>query len=577
MSTIRMVTCVIVLLVATIGCQIPRCFDGNGCQPCERPDIAYDEPCCQTSTFSPLHDVEAIQVRHQETETVLAADAVVQPAPGQGDAEQLPLSRETWNLILGEAVEIALRSNTTLAVSSYTPRIVDTEIDTAISAFDPNFGLGFLGGKDDSQVASLIESEGAVTMALKQDAFRPSDETEEPHNVFLSQQLYTGGSYYLGLGTDYQYLLPQGSALFVNPNWRSVASLHFEQPLFRGRGPQVATSRIVIANLNQSQSVHEFRESINSTLRDVMTRYWEVATRQMQVDVLRKIAQAGFETYQREKGQMELGKSAMPDVTYAEARYLRYAVDLGRAEKILHSARIEMRRVLGQTQHENGTIFIDTSRIGEDVPVDWEQGVISAGNRPILLARGQAIRVRRINLAVSENSLLPNVDFEFDYGITGLAERLDDSLSVIGDNQYNFWQMGLVYRRAVGQRAENAGVRNAALSLRQQEAELINQEHNILSSVHATYQRITDCKKLVKLSRLRTEVAAVSVAQSRELYLNDRTSLLAQLEAQETYADAALFEIINLFSYREALTNWLYVTGLIADEFVVLEDDATVQ
>ena len=505
-------------------------------------------------------------------EPTVSDNAIVRPAPGQTDAERLPSLAAPWNLSLREAVEITLRNNKAIAVSSYTPQIQDTAVDAEISAFDPEIGLNLQGSKLDQQLPGPLFL-GFISPSSNQqiDSLRNSDDAVEDNIVYFTQGLYTGGRFTLGLGTDYNNFFPTSPTLAVNPIWDSELKLNFAQPLFRGRGQQVNTAFIAIENLDRDRDEHIFREEVNGILRDTLLAYWSIGIGQLRVDALRSVTRMSAETLQREKEQMEIGRSALPDVTEAENRYLRYAVDFGAAKKRLRTARTEARRLLGIPQNENGILVIDVEQIGQDVPVDWEQGVVTARTRPALLARLQSIRAARIGLAYNENRLLPDLRLEGEYNIRGLEDRLDDSLQTIGDNRFNYWELGLSYRRALGQREENASARRATLELRQQEAELINQEHNILASAHAAYQRVLDCKNLLKLSRRRTEVARRYVFETRQLYEAERTTLFAQLDAEERYSEAALSEVDNLSDYRRAVTDWLFVTGLIADEFIVFD------
>ena len=574
MPTLRPLLVITLLIFTALGCQVPRCFRHDGCLECARPPFEYREPCYGPPVHTELSDADALNALPRETAEVLPRETVVQAAePVHPEVTRLPNTADSWRPSLEESIETALRRSTEIAVSSYTPPIFDEAIDAEFSTFDPVIGVGILGGKDDRQVPSFIDSFGGP-LEQQLDSLNPDEELLEGQNLFLGQELYTGGRYWVGLSTEYDYLFPVGPGvgpglplLAVNPAWRSAINFRFEQPLFRGRGPEVATSGIAVARVNQTQSVHEFQEMVNRVIRDVRLAYWTVASSEMQVEVLTKVVTLAETTLERERGQMEIGRSAKPDVAEAEERYLRYRVNLAEEEKLLTDARVEFRRILGVAQHEYGELVIDSSEIGNVEIPDWEQGILEARNRPFLLATGSAIRAARINLAVNENGLEPDVAIRFDYAISGLEERFDDSLQTVGDNRFNLWEVGVTYRRYLGQRRERADFRQASLLLRQREAALVDAEHNVMARVHEAYQRIRNCREVVRLSRRRREVAESRVKDVNELYVRDRATLFDQLEAEERFAEAAQLEVEHLFNLRVAQISWLYETGLISQAY----------
>ena len=195
----------------------------------------------------------------------------------EGNSDFLPpptIKLPKRRLTLAETVRLGLEHNKDVVVLSFTPSIDATAVDTAMAPFDPVSGASAIGGKSDVQSRSLIQTFGAPSSTIQTDTFLPY---QQPNNLYSRRKFYSGGEVMFGFSTNYQNFFPVGPQLLVNPGWASALNFRYDQPLFRGRGEEVQSAPIRIAQAKQNQSRYDFMAEIRGLTRDIEVAYWELA------------------------------------------------------------------------------------------------------------------------------------------------------------------------------------------------------------------------------------------------------------------------------------------------------------
>ena len=504
------------------------------------------------------------------------------PAVGQDDATDY-YRRETFDdddsetptvvetgvakLSIAEAVRVALTGNKSIMVLGYVPQEQGTEISLERAVFDPVFEANVRGGKFDRQLANFIDSGGLVPANEQQSDFVGAS---DDNILSISKLMETGGVVELGLGTDYLFLTPPGTFVIQNPAWRSAINFRFIQPLMRGAGREVTTAPLRIAQAGRDQASHQFQSTINAILRDVRLAYWDWVLASREWNVRRDAVRQAMKTVENVEAALRLGESTDPDVQQARDQLHRFRIDAARSKNDFLQSRIELSRLMG-IPGSRATFDLAADYPTLDVPSEREEGEATALLRPEIMARRAQIRAAEIEVRVACNNLRPDLGLRFDYAITGLEDRLDDSFDTTFDARYNDWLVQLDYRRAAGLRAEYALLRQARLRLARARAEQELEEHNILAEVGSSWENLQIQISTLQYARQRVDTAAEFVKGRDELYREGEGSLDQKVRAEQTLVDAQLAEVAAEIAVEQAIVDWEFATG--QQSYVQFADD----
>ncbi len=427
----------------------------------------------------------------------------------------IPLEQNGGGILtIAEAIRLGLENNKGVVVQSFEPKLNAAEVNAQRAPFDPVIGANAYGGQSDVQVRSQIASFGSLSDFLETDFLRPF---QRPDNLYYKRKLYSGGEFKLGFATDYANFFPEGSDLIVNPGWDSALNFRFDQPLFRGRGPEVTTARIRIAAAQQTKSRFEFMAEVRSLTRDVELAYWEFAGAQRSVKALTQVVERTQKILERQKKLKKMGGSAKPEVLLAEN--LLAEVQILQYEEMQRRdvAESELRQVMGVqavgdpcygTASSHTGLFSEhfsavADRGASDPELPAEASTQRAIQRPEMLAQCAAIQAAQINVRRAKNGLLPNVSARFDYSVRGLEKNLDESIHTIGDHDYKTWAVGLIYEQALGKRAQKVDFCRAKLILARESRKRDLIRHDILHSLRRAEENVLATKRQLDLHQKR--------------------------------------------------------------------------
>ena len=133
--------------------------------------------------------------------------------------------------------------------------------------------------------------------------------------------------------------------------------------------------------------------------------------------------------------------------------------------------------------------------------------------------------------------------------------------------------MGIRYRRQIGERAANAGVRRAQLTVSERRNELRNLEHQALHQLAEAYQNIISNYQLILALKDRRAAAAAQLQAREQIYRQGVSTIDLLLQAQTRFADALVAEAEALVNYNKSLAEWEFSRGrIMANDNVVMAE-----
>ncbi|WP_419195284.1 TolC family protein [Novipirellula herctigrandis] len=483
----------------------------------------------------------------------------------------------TWQLTLVDSVHLGITNNRDVAVLQPAPKANAAAVSFERGDFDPVFGLSVFGGEDDRQVRSEIQNFGAKTNYQNRDFFKPVDGLNQ---IYLKQRLMNGGSYEIGVGTDYQRFVPAGSELILPSAWESSININYIQPLLRGRGKAAATVKLRVAQAKQEQSQYEFYTELREIVRDIDIAYWELAGARRRLDVAKRYVRLGEIYNEQEIERGDLGLSAKPQQIQAMTLLGDFIISAAQAKVEVDVSEMKLRRLLGiadQLYADNSLCSLESNpEIGLpiepvydvnhlDEPTDLSAAISHAMSRPEIVFQQAKVKEIQYRLAAAKNSLLPDIKAYTQYQQLGLAKELDSSSSTVFDGDYELWGVGITYERRLTQRSERADVRRLSYLLCQEQAQARKVSHDIVGQLRETKAFIDTARATIEAREAQLEKLAEQVEIYNELYKENRVSLFERVQFATRLQEAELSLIQDWTLLQANQAQWRFARGDNAD------------
>lgn len=339
-------------------------------------------------------------------------EAPIRPMPspdrvGVDVANQLPIS-------LPDAVKLALQNNNDIDSSRIGVQIQEFNLRAAQGAYDPVItSQGFYESRT-TPTASTIggATNGSVTQRNFTGAFGVRG---------LSP--WAGGSYSADFSSSRTTTTNQNATL--NPQYPSLATLVYTQPLFRGRRYDNSRRTIEIAKKNLSLSDAQFRQRTVEVIAQVEQAYWDLAyalrNLQVQIDAVKQ-ARIQLESNQR---LVEKGVLAPIAITAANAQITTFEQGVYSAQERVTLAENNLKTlILPDRGNDIWTrALVPVSPIEVEVPrVPLEQAIASAmQNRQEVAQLKTSTEINKINERYFRDQTKPQVDLVGTYIANGLA------------------------------------------------------------------------------------------------------------------------------------------------------------
>jgi outer membrane protein TolC len=338
--------------------------------------------------------------------------APVRPLPsaervGVDVSNQLPIS-------LQDAITLALQNNNDTDSSRIGVQIAEYNLRAAQGVYDPNLVSENFYESRTTPTASTIggATNGSVTQRSLTGGFGV--------NGFSPFQ---GGSYSADFSSSRTTTSNQNALL--NPQYPSLFSLSYTQPLFRGRTIDNNRRTIEIAKKNLSLSDAQFRQRAIEIIAQVEQAYWDLAyalrNLQVQIDAVKQ-ARVQLESNQRLVAQ---GVLAPIDIIAANAQITTFEQNVYTAQENVTLAENALKTLMlpDRTNEIWTRALVPVSPVEVEVPkVPLETAIAAAlTNRQEIQQLQTSAEINKINERYFRDQTKPQVDLVGTYQAAGLA------------------------------------------------------------------------------------------------------------------------------------------------------------
>jgi outer membrane protein TolC len=320
------------------------------------------------------------------------------------------------------------------------------------------------------------------------------------------------------------------------------------QPLARDAGVYVTESRLRVARLEEQASIQVTLDTESSTVTDAVLSYLDLALAQQRLESWNNKIAIGERLISDTRALVKVGRLSDVEVWEVENNLARFRAGASEAEQLLVERSNKLRSML-MIDSAGG---LSTLRATDPLPLltyvqlDYDRDLQTAKERRSdYRARVLMLERENVQLMFAQNQKLPRLDLIASYGFNGLAQILQQSLTLNRTSDYPSWSIGLRMSMPLGEnRQADADLRVA--QLRRDDAGLglnaiqsaistdIANSHEIIRSSVDRYRLFAEIadRESRMADALRRKIKA-GRAEMRELLISEERVINARLAMQE--------------------------------------------
>lgn len=491
-----------------------------------------------------------------------ATQSTAIPAFNSASPETDAQNPRAMQLSLDQAIKTAVERSLGVEVESYNLQMSSESLRGSTGIFDPLASAFLQQSSDEQPVASTLEAS-------------KSDRTV--FNVGYDQLLPTGATFSLGFNNLRRST--NNEFTFVDPAYGSELGLNLTQPLLRDFGVDITRRGINLARNTLGISREAFRDEVSLSILEVEQAYLDLIYTRRNLDVRRQSLNLARDQERITKVRIDVGAAAPLDILEPQVAIAQREQDLINAEALVRVAEDRLRRRMNLPAEEWDRPILPSEEIPYDPPaaIDAQAAVARALElRPEMRQAGYVVQNRRIQENYARNQVLPTLDLQLGYGVSGLGPKIltDDSGNIIGtegrwDEAFNQvtnfdfpgWSVGLNFGVPIRNISARAEARRAQLDVERSVAEIDLLKQNIAIEVRETVRNIETAQRQIQAARTSLDAAEKNVEAERKRYDNGMSTNFDVLRVQQDLADAQISVLNAMVGYRKALANFHRAVG----------------
>jgi len=246
----------------------------------------------------------------------------------------------------------------------------------------------------------------------------------------LSRVLPTGGTIDLHVSSQYQHTESTlGTGTSTSEDWLDTISGSIVQPLFKGRGEDLYNANERKLSLARDSAMLARRLSAINTMQSVIAAYWDLVLAERQVAITRASLDLAHERLRVTEIGASGGKVAQAEIPAVQQIIATREEDVLNGELAVLNASIALRRTAGMP--------IGPGDLGLRVPTDLDtrdrgftlQPLLEKAwaSSPELAQLAKQDQSATIDIEVTENGLLPQLDAALSFGPVGQSPNFTDA------------------------------------------------------------------------------------------------------------------------------------------------------
>jgi outer membrane protein len=480
---------------------------------------------------------------------------------GQAPEPEKPDTRPLLELSVSDAVERALKSNSTVNVEKYSPLGSAEDVRSAEGVYDP-----FLEGQ--------ISKNSTDTPA--QNAFSGGDTVNTGtwnYNVGLSGLLKTGANW-SAIFDNTKQTTDSVFALY-NPSFAANLNFRVSQPFLKNFRIDSSRTQLRVAKNNRDISDIDFRQIVVNTVATVKKAYYDLVFNIDNLAAARKSLTLAQKLLNENQIKVRVGTLAPLDVVEAESEVASRESGVITAENSLAEAEDAMKALIFPKNDPATWALhvVPTDRpSAEPVQVDVDRAIQNAlDKRTDIQSARKSLENNDLSLRLAKNQTLPQLDVVGAYGTQGqggtqiirdgfggpIIETVPggygDALNSVFGNDFPTWTVAVNVSYSILNRTAKASRAKAEIAKEQALADLTRLELLIATAVRTAARDVdTNFRKVQSNQAARVLSARRLDAEEKKFAAGMSTNFLVT-QAQRDLALAEVNELQSIADYRKSI------------------------
>jgi outer membrane protein len=457
-------------------------------------------------------------------------------------------------LTVEDVRKLSLENNLDLKVELYNPSIARETLNEEEARFEALFTTDASYSSNDTPFANQVSQELQGTQSQNWSV-----------NPGLQFPLRTGGLVQFNVPMD--RLETNSTSATLNPSYTSDFSASIQQPLLRGGGIDVNAQPIRIAFYGYERAQVLTKLQVIRVVAAAEVVYWRLYAARQALEVRRQEYDLAVAQLDRARRMVAAGTAAEPEIVRAQSGVADRVEAIINAENVLRQSERDLKRILnapGLGMQSPVSLVPVSDPTPKYYEIDPDRLVARAMNgRMELLESELLIAQQTANVRVARHEMLPLVTLSYNYRINGLGSDLDESFTMVRDNNFDDHFASLQIQVPIGNEAARSRLRQAMLqrlqdlaTKEQRQAQIRQEVLNTVDQLQTDWQRVLAARQRVILNRRLLDV------EIRQFEQGLRTSTEV-LNAQTDLANAQLSEVSAVADYQIDQINIAQATGVL--------------
>lgn len=467
-------------------------------------------------------------------------------------------SGDGYELSVEDAVFMAMERNTDLRINQIDPVVSGTFAQIERGVFDPELFAQYRFNEERSTEVSRA--------------------TGEQFDVVGTSETVTAGvRQRLALGTDITLDVQQRRVISDrNPEQQDArVGLTVTQSLLRGFGPAVNLARVRQAELDSVASVYQLKGFTEAFVAEVETVYWNYVLAHEEIAIFERSLRIAEEQVNDVEERIEVGTLAPTEAAAARTELARRREALIDARSRLENNRLRLARLINPDSRDRLDVPITTTSSASidvySIDNSSERIALAWQSRPDLREAQLQMDRNNLDVLVTRNGMLPQVDLFFRAAKTGFDDRFFASFEELTGNSYNY-TLGADLGYFPGNRQARA--RNLAARANRLQAELAvrNLQQLIQMDVLLAINEVERARQQIAARKETRQLAEQTAEAERDRFQAGTSTALLVAQAQRDLLAAQIGEVEAVVAYRIALIDLYHAEGsLLERRGVVIE------
>ena len=376
----------------------------------------------------------------------------------------------------------------------------------------------------------------------------------------LTRMIPTGGTVGLHVGSSWS----KSDSTFGNSKyWSDTVALEITQPLLRGYGPDIYNANERRAQISRDAAVLSRRLAALQTIEGIVSAYWDLVLAQRQIAITEASLDLARERLRITEIGAQGGKIAPAEIPAVNQIIATREEEMLQRELAVVDSSIQLRRAVGMP--------IDANALGLRVATELEtqdrgwtmQALLDRAYSasPELATLAQRDASATIDIEVTENGLLPQLDLALQFGPTGTDRTFGDAATHIG----KFDQLGangsLTYTQALHRYDIYGREKELRLDREKLRVNAIDVKAQISQTLAHAVAQIELAKRRLALSQKAIDLANENIRIETDRFNLGKSTNFDVLNRQEELRQAELRKAQALIDWHKAETVVMTLTG----------------